>query len=69
MGSNGTHKNKTHLKKGKKIKSEYSHWKVHLKKSAAPLKVKNEIRKKSWFMVVKISTLVTRNQRKNYNLI
>ena len=44
MGSNGTHKNKTHLDK-RKIKSEYSHWKVHLKKSAAPLKVKKKWKK------------------------
>ena len=34
MGSNGTHKNKTNLSKEKNSK-------VHLKKSAAPLKVKN----------------------------
>ena len=37
MGSNGTHKNKKYL--SKKI-SAYSHWKVHLKKSTAPLKSK-----------------------------
>ena len=32
--------------KRKTIKSAYSHWKVHLKKSVAPSKVTNEIREK-----------------------
>ena len=41
MGSNGTHKNMTYLSKERKTKSAYSHWKVHLKKSAAPIKVKS----------------------------
>ena len=45
----------------KKRKSEYSHWKVHLKKSAAPLKVKKKFERSqgSW-----LSVLVTRTQRK-----
>ena len=37
---------------------------MHLKKSAAPLKVKKKVWKKSGFVVIKISVLVTWTQRK-----
>ena len=63
MGSNGTHKKDT-FRKRKTRKCQYSHWKGHAKKLAAHLKVKKINWKKSWFMVVEISALVPRYQRK-----
>ena len=58
MGSNGTHKNKTHLKN-----RNFQNW-IFALESAAPLKVKNSIWKKSWLIVLKLCTLIPRNQRK-----
>ena len=63
MGSNGTHKNKTHLEKEKILKVNICIGKCILKKIGRPLKVKKN-GKKSGFMIVKISALVHRYQCK-----
>ena len=63
MGSNGTHKNKTHLEKVNKSKVNIRIGKGIRKNQQPPFESTKKL-EKSWFMVVEISALVPRYQLK-----